>query len=163
VNDFTTGGLIGAALALVIVGLVAYLARRRERASQQRTIDALQAQVVDLRQERTEDKEVNRQLRRDLAGRRPTPAVEKGRSAGPALSSSEPQPANPDAALIDRVAALEVELADRRAEVEQYREQVESFDARMADRDDKLRRYREALADLRAALEAENHPALSGE
>jgi chromosome segregation ATPase len=79
------------------------------------------------------------------------------------LSSSEPQPANPDAALIDRVAALEVELADRRAEVEQYREQVESFDARMADRDDKLRRYREALADLRAALEAENHPALSGE
>ncbi|MEM7274916.1 MAG: hypothetical protein AAF547_17675 [Actinomycetota bacterium] len=133
-----TGGIVGFAIALVVMCLAWYLGTRSARDKHGREIARLDESILDLRQERAEDKETNRRLRHQLASNTPDRLLE-------ATAHAELER---DAVLVERDQALE--------QLELVRQDLGQATRRLADRESKLRQYREALKEIRLSLEAQD-------
>ena len=141
VGDLATGVVIGAAAASAVVGLLWILASRRTSEQHRREMARYDESIIDLRQERVEDKETNRRLRHELVANTPERLVETANRAE----------MDRDSALAERDQAIEqLDLVQR---------DLASAKGRIADREAKLRQYREALQEIRLSLEAQGRSA----
>ena len=136
-TDLVVGLLTGAALAALLVGILAVLAVRRLQRRHEASIAVVDEAVLELRQERAEDKETNRRLRHQLAANTPDRLVETAVAAELARDGA---------------------ISERNHAVEQLRlvqHDLNLAHSRLADRESKLRKYREALKEIRMSLEAQ--------
>lgn len=136
-SDLWIGLIAGFAVAVVLMALFMFLSSRRLKDSHAAEIARYDESIVDLRQERAEDKETNRRLRHELAAQSPDRLVETTRSAE----------LERDSAVSERDQALE--------QLNLVQGDLSQANGRIADREAKLRQYREALREIREALESQ--------
>lgn len=136
-TDLFVGLLIGAVLAAVVIGAIgaAGLRRLQERHRSERA--ALDDAVLELRQERAEDKETNRRLRHELVAHTPDRLIETAMAAE----------LERDAAISERNQAIE--------QLHLVHQDLKLANGKLADSETKLRKYREALKEIRMSLEAQ--------
>ncbi len=137
-EDLVIGLVAGFAGAVVLMALIMFLTNRRAKARYAAEIQRYDASIVDLRQERAEDKETNRRLRHELVAQSPDRLVETTRGAE----------LERDSAISERDQALE--------QLQLVQSDLSQAHGRIADREAKLRQYREALKEIRVALEAQD-------
>lgn len=137
-DDLGLGLIIGFAAGLIVMGLVTFLYSRRLAVRHHDELQRYDESIVDLRQERAEDKETNRRLRHELVSRSPDRLVETATSAE----------LERDSALSERDQALE--------QLHLVQGDLSVATGRLADRENKLRQYREALKEIRMSLEAQD-------
>ena len=138
-SDVVLSGLIGLVLGVALGSAIFVALTRRQKASHEAEAAKYRGSLVELREERSTDKEINRRLRHELAANTPE---------GLATTAAEARSAR-DNAVIDRdhaVEQLEVAKAD-----------LEQASNRLADREAKLREYREALQEIRISLESKDN------
>ncbi len=140
-GDLVTGVIIGFAVAVALMCLLWFVATRRTREQHRREIERYDESIVDLRQERAEDKETNRRLRHELAANTPDRLVE----------STTRAEIDRDSALVERDQALE--------QLDLVQKDLAAANGRITDRENKLRQYREALKEIRMSLEAQGRNA----
>ncbi|MGH1487887.1 MAG: hypothetical protein ACRBK7_00585 [Acidimicrobiales bacterium] len=140
-DDLVIGLIAGFAAAVVLMALIMFLSGRRAKARQAEEIQRYDASIVDLRQERAEDKETNRRLRHELVSQSPDRLVETANAAE----------LERDSAVSERDQALE--------QLQLVQQDLTQAHGRIADREAKLRQYREALKEIRVALEAQDRGA----
>ena len=133
VMSLILGFVVGVVLAAVLVIVIVRRLRARHRIDVQRYDESL----IELRQERAEDKETNRRLRHELVARSPQQLV---RNASDAELER-------DAAVSERDQAIE--------QLHLVQADLASANGKLADRESKLREYREALREIRESLEAQ--------
>jgi chromosome segregation ATPase len=137
-EDVMIGLIAGFVAGLVLMALILFVLRRRLISGHQAEIQRYDESIVDLRQERAEDKETNRRLRHELAAQSPERLVETTRSAE----------MERDNAVSERDQALE--------QLQLVQADLSQANSRITDREAKLREYREALKEIRVALEAQD-------
>ncbi|MGI9595771.1 MAG: hypothetical protein ACR2QK_06410 [Acidimicrobiales bacterium] len=133
-----TGLIVGFVAAIVFMALVLFLLNRRLKNRHNDDVRRYDAAIVDLRQERAEDKETNRRLRHELVSQSPGRLVETANSAE----------IERDSAVSERDQALE--------QLHLTQQDLSMANGRLADREAKLRQYREALKEIRMSLEAQD-------
>lgn len=136
-GDLVTGVIIGFVAAVALMCLLWFFITRNLREKHRREIDRYDESIIDLRQERAEDKETNRRLRHELAANTPDRLLESATNAE----------IERDSALVERDQALE--------QLDLVQSDLASANGRLADREAKLRQYREALKEIRISLEAQ--------
>lgn len=138
----TTSVLVGLLIGFVLGAIAAYVLAsvrsRKSQANHQKQIQRLDSSIIDLRQERTADKETNRWLRHELAANTPE-------SLAAAAESAQQER---DEAFQERDRSVD-ELRLVQADLEQA-------STRLTDREAKLVEYREALKEIRISLEAQD-------
>lgn len=133
-----SGLIIGFVAGLVLMAFITFLVGRRARSRHVEEIQRYDDSIVDLRQERAEDKETNRRLRHELAARSPDRLIETAATAE----------LDRDNALSERDQALD--------QLQLVQHDLTVATNRLADREAKLRQYREALHEIRVSLEAQD-------
>ncbi len=116
--------LIGLAVGLLLFALLLPATNKRQRARHQAVIDRYEAELSELRQERADDRETNRRLRRELAINTPH-SLEATRE--------------------ERNRAIE--------ELDKLSSELRNTTIELADRDRSLREARLAIHDIRVQLE----------
>lgn len=137
-DGLVTGLIVGFVAAVVLMCFVLFLITRRLRAQQGLEVERFEESIVDLRQERAEDKETNRRLRHELVSQSPGRLVETATTAE----------FDRDNAISERDQALD--------QLQLVQQDLASANRRLADRENKLRQYREALKEIRISLEAQD-------
>lgn len=138
-SDLVVGLVVGLLAAVLLMGLVQAFLLRRLAARYENRVRRYDQSIVDLRQERAEDKETNRKLRRDLIANSPQRLVESVR-----LAEQER-----DSAITERDQAVEqLDLVQR---------DLTLASGRLNDREAKLREYGKALKEIRLSLESQDH------
>lgn len=137
-EDLITGLIAGLVAGFLLMALIMFLLNRRTKVRHASEIERYDASIVDLRQERAEDKETNRRLRHELVAQSPDRLVETARAAE----------LERDSAVSERDQALE--------QLQLVQGDLSQANGRIADRENKLRQYREALKEIRVALEAQD-------
>lgn len=143
-GDLVTGGIIGFVAAVALMCLLWFLATRRTREQHRREMERYDESIIDLRQERAEDKETNRRLRHELAANTPDRLLESATRAE----------IDRDSALVERDQALE--------QLDLVQKDLAAANGRITDRETKLRQYREALKEIRISLEAQGRGTTAG-
>lgn len=137
-DDLVTGLMVGFVAAVALMGLVGLLWNRRLKDAHTEEVRRYDASIVDLRQERAEDKETNRRLRHELISQSPDRLMETANAAELERAT----------AVSERDQAIEqLQLVER---------DLTLANGRLADREAKLRQYREALKEIRMSLEAQD-------
>jgi len=137
-TDVVMGLLIGFVLGAVAAFVLTRIRSRKSESGYREQLERLDSSIIDLRHERTADKETNRWLRHELAANTP-----ESLAASTELAQQER-----DQALHERDRA-----ADQLRLVQADLEQASS---RLTDRESKLVEYREALKEIRISLEAQD-------
>lgn len=137
-SDLVIGGLLGFVLGAVLVAFISTIVRRRLKASHEAEAAEYRGSLIELREERSSDKETNRKLRHELAANTPE---------GLAATAAEARVAR-DSAVVDRDQAVQ--------QLELAKADLEQASTRLADRESKLREYREALQEIRISLESKD-------
>lgn len=132
------GGILGFVAAIVLMSAVLFLITRRLQLRHREETRRYDESIVDLRQERAEDKETNRRLRHELVSLSPDRLIETASTAE----------FERDHAISERDQALE--------QLQLVQTDLGSASRRLADREAKLRQYREALKEIRMSLEAQD-------
>lgn len=137
-DDLVLGLIVGFVAATLLLSGVMFLVIRRLRARQEAEIQRFDESILDLRQERAEDKETNRRLRHELVAQSPDRLVETATTAS----------FERDQAVSERDQAVE--------QLNLVKQDLTMANSRIADREAKLRQYREALREIRISLEAQD-------
>lgn len=132
------GVILGAVAAIVFMSVALFLVMRRLQMRHGLETQRYDESIVDLRQERAEDKETNRRLRHELVSLSPDRLIETASTAE----------FERDHAISERDQALE--------QLHLVQQDMTSATRRLADREAKLRQYREALKEIRMSLEAQD-------
>ena len=144
-TDLVTGLIVGFVAAIVLMCLVLYPVARRLTMRHEEDLRRYGESIIDLRQERAEDKETNRRLRHQLVANSPDRLVEIATNAE----------LERDSALGERDQALE--------QLHLLQRDLSLANGRLTDREAKLRQYREALKEIRISLEAQDQVRASDE
>ncbi len=132
------GAIFGFVVAALLLGMVQIAVARRLAARYEGRLRRYDESILDLRQERTEDKETNRKLRRDLIANRPERLIES-------VTMAERER---DSAISERDQAIEqLDLVQR---------DLSLADGQIKDRETKLREYHRALHEIRVSLESQD-------
>ncbi len=132
------GVILGAIAAVVFMSVVLFLVTRRLRVRHSVETQRYDESILDLRQERAEDKETNRRLRHELVSVSPDRLIETATTAE----------FERDHAITERDQAIE--------QLHLVQQDLSNASHRLADREAKLRQYREALKEIRMSLEAQD-------
>jgi hypothetical protein len=138
VDDPGTALIVGFVAGLALMALLLLFYVRRLGKKHADVVGQLDSSILDLRQERAEDKETNRRLRHELVSQSPGRLVEVANTAEHER----------DSAVSERDQAVE--------QLELVQQDLSQATAKLADRESKLREYREALKEIRMSLEAQD-------
>lgn len=132
------GVILGSFAAIVFMSVVLFLVTRRLQVRHRLETQRYDESILDLRQERAEDKETNRRLRHELVSLSPDRLIETATTAE----------FERDHAITERDQAIE--------QLHLVQQDLSTAGRRLADREAKLRQYREALKEIRMSLEAQD-------
>lgn len=137
-NEMITGLVIGAIAGFIVALLLGALLLRRARTRHADEMAEFDQSIIDLRQERAEDKETNRRLRYELATQTPEHLREVAQTAE----------LERDSAVSERDQALE--------QLGLVQNALTDANERVNDRENKLMEYRAQLRDIRLSLEEQD-------
>ncbi len=137
-DDLATGLLFGFVAAIVLMAPAAFVVVRRFTAGHRDEMEQYEASIIDLRQERAEDKETNRRLRHELVSQSPDRLMEAANAAE----------LERDSAVSERDQAIE--------QLHLVHEDLAAVNRRLADREARIRHYRQELKEIRESLEAQD-------
>ena len=137
-GDLLLGLVVGFFAAVIVMSFVLFTVSRRLKLQHANETAQHQESLIDLRQERSVDKETNRQLRHDLLAQ----------GSDRLLETTKRAEFERDAAVSERDNALQ--------QLHVVQQDFTAASSKLVDRESKLRQYREALQEIRMSLEAQD-------